>query len=457
MRKSIYISLFLSSVLSTSANAQSRIITTIAGNHIAGYSGNNGPATAAALYTPNQLTVDAVGNVYIAETRNHVVRKISTSGIITVVAGNNTAGYAGDGGPATAASLDRPSAVCYDISNEKLYISELGNNCVRVVDPAGNIATYAGNTVSGYGGDGGPATSAALFGPYSIVTDKTGNLYIADAENQRVRKVDMSGNISTVAGKGVVGYSGDGGQATNAELKFPIDVALDKSGNLYIADINSNVIRKVDGAGVISTIAGKGVAGYTGDGKAATSATLRDPYAVCVDTSGNIFITDNSNQVIRMVDHVTGIITTIAGDGVAGYSGDGGPATAAEMQNTGGIKADTAGNIFIADYGNNVIRKVSTKLLPSNTNTIAAAKIDGVTAYPNPINNFVTLDVSNVSSGKMEILINDVSGKTWIEKKLQKNTATNEVNVNTNALPSGTYFITVKTHSGNYTTHVVKQ
>jgi sugar lactone lactonase YvrE len=221
----------------------------------------------------------------------------------------------------------------------------------------GIITTVAGNGIPGYSGDGGPATSASLSGPSGVVVDATGNLLIADSSNYRIRRVDAStGIITTVAGNGIRGFSGDGGPATSASLS-PIGVAVDATGNLFIADTGNHRIRRVDeSTGIITTVAGNGIRGFSGDGGPATSASLNYPTGVAVDGSGNLFIADAANNRIRWVDASTGIITTVAGNGMPDYSGDGGPATSASLNGPSGVVVDAAGNLFIADNDNKRIR-----------------------------------------------------------------------------------------------------
>ncbi|MFI5112212.1 MAG: choice-of-anchor D domain-containing protein [Terriglobales bacterium] len=335
------------------------VITTVAGNGSYSYSGDNGPATIAGLYIPLGVAVDSAGNLYIADLSNNRIRKVDTSGTITTVAGGGSGcpgqtDSVGDGCPATSAALNDPAGVAVD-SAGNLYIAE-ENNRIRKVDASGTITTVAGNGTAGYSGDGGPATSAKLSYPYGVAVDRAGNLYIADVYNNRVRKVDASGIITTVAGNGTGGYSGDGGPAISAEL-YPQGVAVDSAGNLYIGDSN-NLIRKVDASGVITTVAGNGTPGYSGDNGPATSAQLYDPYGVAVDSAGNLYIADQRNQRIRKVD-ASGTITTVAGDGTEGYGGDNGPATSAELDYPHGVAVDSAGNLYIADAFNNRIRKVT--------------------------------------------------------------------------------------------------
>ena len=328
-------------------------ISTVAGDGTEGFGGDGGPATAAQLYRPSGVAVDGAGNLYIADRGNSRIRKVDAAGVITTVAGDGTSGYGGDGGPATAAQLNNPYDVAPDGAGN-LYIADRSNSRIRKVDAAGAISTVAGDGTSGYGGDGGAATAAQLNRPWGVALDGAGNLYIADRENHRIRKVDAGGVISTVAGDGTEDYGGDGGPAAAAQLNSPSGVAPDGAGNLYIADTGNDRIRKVDAAGVISTVAGDGTPGYGGDGDAATAAQLYFPSGVAVDGAGNLYIADSGNERIRKVD-AAGAISTVAGGGPIG---DGGPATAAQLYSPRGVAADGAGNLYIADSFNNRIRKV---------------------------------------------------------------------------------------------------
>ena len=335
-------------------DAATGIIATIAGAGTAGFSGDGGPATSAQLNSPYGLTPDADGNLYIADRNNHLVRRIdAATGVISTFASANAA--IGDGGPASAARLRSPVDVARDAAGN-LYIAEIYEHRVRKVDAVTSaVSTIAGTGTEGYSGDGGPATAAQLRNPRAVAPDAAGNLYIADQGNHRIRKVDTAGNISTFAGTGTPGHTGEGGAATAARIFAPRDAAADASGNLYIA--YSNVVRKVDTMGNISTFAGTGSAGFSGDGGPATAAQLRISAGVAADASGNLYIVDQGNRRIRRVD-ADGNISTIAGDGTAGFSGDGGAATAARLRTPAGVAADAAGNIYIADQGNGRIRKV---------------------------------------------------------------------------------------------------
>ena len=343
--------LFLTLGLARSANAQD-IITTVAGG-----GPNNLPAVSANV-NPEGVAVDAAGNFYIADSVQDRVFKVDTSGQLTVVAGIGISGFSGDGGPATSASLALPTGVAVDGAGN-LFIADRNNNRIRKVDTSGIITTVAGNGISGFSGDGAPATSAGLALPNGVAVDGSGNFFIADRANQRIRKVDPSGIITTVAGNGTLRFSGDGSPATSASLSGPNGVALDGAGNLFIGYQFNNRIRKVDTSGIITTVAGDGFGGFSGDGGPATSASLREPFGVALDGAGNLFIADRRNHRIRKVD-TSGIITTVAGIGSFGFSGDGGPATSASLANPAGVALDAAGNLFIADGSNNRVRKVDT-------------------------------------------------------------------------------------------------
>jgi PKD repeat protein len=278
---------------------------------------------------------------------------VSVRDTITTLAGTGTAGFAGDGGQATSAQLNLPTGVAVD-GQGNLYIADYVNHRIRKVS-SGIITTVAGTGTAGYSGDGGQATSAQLDYPFGVAVDAQGNLYIADQVNQRIRKVS-GGIITTVAGTGTAGYSGDGGQATSAQLNNPIGVAVDGQGNLYIADYMNHRIRKVS-SGIITTVAGTGTAGYSGDGGQATSAQLDGPVGVGVDAQGSVYIADQGNQRIRKLSG--GIITTVAGTGTAGFLGDGGQATSAQLNSPFGVAVDGQGNLYIADASNHRVRKVS--------------------------------------------------------------------------------------------------
>jgi hypothetical protein len=340
------------------------VISTVAGTGTGGFLGEGGPATAARLYAPAGVAVDGAGNVLIVDQSNHRIRKVTiATGIISTVAGSGVLDFQGDNGLATAAGLKLPAAVAVD-SSGALYIADEYNHRIRKVAAATVrpllMTTLAGTGTAGYNGDG-VATAAMLYNPTGVAVDYAGNVYIADRNTHRIRKINTAtGLLSTVAGTGMAGYLGNGGPATAATLYNPAGVAVDGAGNVYIADHNNQRIRKITIAtGVISTVAGSGAAGFSGDGGAATTAALLLPTGVAVDAVGNIYIADQFNHRIRKVTAATGLISTVAGNGTAGVAGDGAAATSAQLNYPTGVGLDGAGNIYIADRNNHRIRKVT--------------------------------------------------------------------------------------------------
>jgi sugar lactone lactonase YvrE len=333
--------------------------------------------TSASLRYPNSVAVDGAGNVFFADENHVVLRLDAKTGILTLVAGTGTPGYSGDGDLATSAQLSSPHGVAVDATGN-VYIADTANCRIRKVSVSnGAITTVAGNGTCGFGGGSGPATSVQLQSPAGIALDSLGNLYIADSGNNVVRQVSLpNGTIATVAGSGNYGYSGDGGSATLAQLKTPFGVAVDSLGkNLYIADTGNNRVRQVSG-GVITTVAGSGTLGYSGDGGSATSAQLSLPWGVAVDSSGNLYIADVDNNRIRMVS--SGVIATVAGS-TAGYSGDNGPPASSQLYLPDGVALDSSGSLYIADSYNNRVRKVTNPA--TNTGVITTLAGNGTSGY----------------------------------------------------------------------------
>jgi sugar lactone lactonase YvrE len=331
-------------------------ISTFAGNGTSGYTGDGGLATAATINGPYGVSVDVHGNVYITDTGNSVVRKVDTTGKITTIAGNGSQGFSGDGGPAISASLYAPLRAVAD-SAGNVYIADSFNNRIRKVDSSGKISTFAGLGTQNFSGDGGQANAAELNLPGAIAVDSTGNVFICDTWNHRIRKVDSSGVITTVVGTGFPGVLGDGGQAAAAQLNEPEDVAVDSHGNIYIADTANSKIRKVDTSGVISTIAGNSNFGYGGDNGPGPSATLNEPTGVTVASSGNVYVADFLNNRIRKIS-TSGTITTFAGNGTSGFSGDGGAPASATISLPKEVAVDASESLYIADSNNMRIRRV---------------------------------------------------------------------------------------------------
>jgi sugar lactone lactonase YvrE len=342
--------------------AAGAFIWTVVGTGAPGYTGDGGGARRAGLNQPFDVALDRQGNLYFSEADNHCVRRVERgSGIITTVAGTGKAGYSGDGGPATKAELHSPYGITLDTANN-LYIVDRLNACVRVVEAAtGIIRTLAGTGQPGYAGDGGPAGRAQLQEPNDITLDGQGQVYIADVRDHRVRVVDpTTGIITTFAGTGEGGASGDGGPAGRAALLGPRALAFSSTGALYICLRNDHKIRKVDRrTGLISTVAGTGDKGYSGDAGAAVQATFNGPKEIAVDARDNIFVVDTENHCIRRIDAASGLVTTVAGKGQAGGDGDGGPATSAMLKRPHGACVDAAGNLYIGDSENHRIRFVA--------------------------------------------------------------------------------------------------
>lgn len=339
--------------LAALAGAAPPIIISAAG----GYTGDGGQATAASLSIPNGAAVDAAGNLYVADTNNHRIRKVAADGTISTVAGTGEQGFAGDRGPATSAELNYPEGVVIDAQGD-LYIADTDNNRVRKVDTAGTISTIAGTGASGYNGDNIPATNALLAYPTAVAVDTGGNVYISEHAGNRIRKVDSAGIITTFAGTGHSGYNGDNILATTAQVNYPWGLALDTNGNLYIADYENLRIRKVDTTGIITTIAGNGTQGDAPEGIPATSGALNYPTGVAVnaDTS-EIYIADTNNSKIRRVETATGLMYGVAGTGGSGFSGDGGDALSALLDSPHAVIAGINGDLYIVDTNNNRIRK----------------------------------------------------------------------------------------------------
>jgi len=370
MKKLLFISI---SILLCLTN-QAQIITTVAGG-----GGDNIPAIKSPINKPTWVAIDFLGNLFIADRNNNKIRKVNvTTGIISTIAGNGSNGFKGDGDSANTSLLRSPTGLAFDGSGN-LYIADQKNYRIRKLNiSTGLISTIAGIGIFGTFADGNLATSSYLNSPSSVAVDKAGNLYIADKSNHRIRKVNSNtGIISTVAGEGTSGYFGDGFSATNASLSNPTGIAIDDSGNIYIADQGNNKIRKVTiSTGIISTIAGDGTPGFGGDGSLATTAYLNSPFSVALDATNNIYVADAKNNRIRKINATTGIISTIAGNGIYDFGGDGLLATSASLAIPQGLMFDSLGNLFFADSDNNRIRKIN-----ANTGIISTVAGNGTTGF----------------------------------------------------------------------------
>lgn len=410
--------------------AQSPIITTIAGTGDYGFSGDGGPATNCKLGSPEGLATAPNGDLYIADKNNNQIRKVSaTTGIINFFSG----------GPD---DYRIPSGLATDATGN-LYMVAKGNNRVFLIEPSGLATPFAGTGSGGYSGFGSPATSATFDRPTDVAVDAAGNVYVTDRLNQVVRKINESGIITTFAGNAVAGYNGDGVAATDAQLNYPSGVAVDATGNVYIADLYNNRIRMVSPDGKITTVAGNGAAGYSGDGGPAIYAQLYNPTDVFVTQSGELLIADMNNHRIRKVAH--GIITTVAGNGLAGYSGDGGLPTMAQLYFPTAITVHTDGTLYIADALNNRIRKVVGATSIANTQQLA-----NVTISPNPTSG--PLKVTLPYTSYTNITLSNSLGSIVLSHQ----TTQQQTDLDLSNLAPGIYFLNLHNQQQLLTYKVVK-
>ena len=355
------------------------VIETIAGSGTRGFAGDGGAATGAALAAPGGVAFDAAGNLYVGDQLNDRVRRVARDGTVTTVAGDGRFAYGGDGGPATSASLASPLELAVDAGGA-LYIADVDNHRVRRVAPDGTITTVAGNGTRGFSGDGGPATQASLAEPTGLALAADGTLYIADFANHRVRKVTLDGTITTVAGTGVAGFSGDGSPATAAQLAEPASLAVDREGNVYIADSVNDRVRRLRVDGRIETVAGTGVFGRAGDGGPATGAQLAAPTGVALDAEGALFVAEQGSDRVRRIT-IDGTITTAAGSGSRGFSGDGSAAVRAALANARAVGVGPDGAVHVVDADNNRIRRLTPPLPSSSLDAIVVASPDGSVVF----------------------------------------------------------------------------
>ncbi len=406
-------------------HAQVNIITTICGNDTPGYSGDNGLAKSAKLYAPDAVCLDRWGsNLYISDGFNHVIRKINLrSNIITTIAGNGIAGFSGDGAVATSAQLFVPEDVFADTAGN-IYIADAGNNRIRKITAStGIITTIAGSGPTGIGtggasGDGGQATNAQLNNPSGVCLDKNGNIYIADYENNKIRRIDgVTGIIATIVGNGTTVYSNDGLMGTNVGIAGPIVVRADTAGNIFYCDQYNHSVRKIEAlTGLVTTVAGNGIVGYTGDNGAATQAQLNQPTGIYVNENGDIFLVQYFDGVVRKVDGKTNMITTVVGKIERGFSGDGGLATESKLR-CGSLVLDRHETMYIADQDNNRIRMVrDTTQDYTNIQNLSAPK-NGLRIYPNPASNELIVDGAEGS----ELTIYNTIGQSFNKLRMTKN------------------------------------
>ena len=419
-------------------------ISTVAGEGgTSGYLGDAVQSTLAALNYPSTAVSDASGNIFIVDQLNNRIRKINiATGYISTVAGTGNPGFSGDGGLAILADLDNPTGIAVDAAGN-LYITDSNNHTLRKVNASnGKINTIAGTSgLSGFSGDGALATAAKFDTPTGIALDANGNIFIADQNNNRIRKIDAgTGNISTFAGNGTAGFSGDGAAATLAKLNSPAGLTIDANGNVYIADTQNSRIRKVNSSdGNIGTVSGNGTAGYSGDGNSATAAALMYPEGVAVDALGNIFISDTDNNCIRKVNSSDNKISTIAGTGISGFSGDGGLGTSAKMYYPKGISVDAGGSVFIADQWNNRVRKLDAFV----GITEAVAENINVSVYPNPVTEQLNISIVQNTRANNYVFVYNTNG----EMVKQISSVQNKFTMNTNDLANGIYFLEIRNGS----------
>jgi len=451
--------LIICCALSYIGNAQ-QIITTIAGSGPFGpsgltgsFGGDGGPATNALLFDPVGIILDSTGNIYFTDSYNMRIRKIDTYGIISTIGGNGTYGFAGEDTPATDAAFS--GGIAYLGYNKgKLYIPDYNYSYIRIINAGDTVKTIAGNGICGNTGNGGFAATAEVCSPVGVTFDKTGNLYLCD-ESGSIRKIDTAGIIKWLGGKGVniYGYSGDLGPADSAIFNAPLDLAVDGKGNMYITDGVNNKIRKIDTSGIITTYAGADTLhGYSGDNGPATAAHLFIPEGITIDDIGNIFFSDCDNFVVRKID-TAGIISTVVGNGTEGYSGDDGPATAAQLDKPAGLAFDKEGNLYIADWLNNRIRKVTNvgTMLGVPRLSPKGGPMD-CKVYPNPANTLINFQFSTAVDATIKIT--NIEGQ--ILQTVQVNSAT-MATLNVASYPPGMYVYQVVTKAETQVGKVVKE
>lgn len=448
MKYPVLLLTFSFSLLAFHSNGQ--IINTIVGNGECmrnAYTGDTTLATSVDICIPGFITKDDTGNLYIADFGNNTICKLNNYGILLTIAGTGISGFSGDSGLAINAQISHPVGIAID-KKGNIYFSDELTARIRKIAPSGIISTIAGTGINGYNGDG-RADTTKLNIPRGIAVDRNdSNLYIADYANNRIRKLNIISNIiTTVAGNGIAGYV-DSTSSIFAELHNPTDIAFDKLNNLYIADANNDRVRMVNNAGFISTVVGNGIRGYNGDSIAATAVELNFPFGISIDNSGNIYIADASNNRIRKVMPALGnMIITVAGTGIGGFSGDGGLANNAELNSAESVLIDSSENIYISDYNNYRIRWIK--------NTSAVASINNLSRnikiYPNPANNHFFVFVTSTIPEDVRISITDVLGNNIANINATTNTPISA----TIDVPEGLYFISAFTNNNIYKDKII--
>jgi sugar lactone lactonase YvrE len=425
-------------------------IYTYVGNGSSGFSGDGSLSGFAGIASPDgNGVVDGTGNFIFCDVNNQRIRKVNTSGIITTIAGIGTPTFTGDGGPATSAGLNYPHGIAVDAAGN-IYIADSFNHRIRKISPTGTITTIVGTGVAGFSGDGSNALTAQLNNPMGLTIDGLGNLFVFDANNFRIRKITSTGTITTVAGNGTPGYSGDGSLAINAQFNSAgLALAVDGIGNLYIPDTYNYRIRIVT-SGTINTICGIGSSGFSGDGGLALSATISRPDGISIDGSNNIYFTDRDNNRVRMITS-TGTINTIAGNGIPSFSGDGGLATNAMLNKPDQISVDNFGNLYIGDYFNNRIRVICSTNCPTITNIEESKKELSLSVYPNPSNGDFIVNAADLSNGKLILNVSDILGRSIITKEINSKSSILTLQIQA----KGIYFLSIQSGSNQVTKKLI--
>ncbi|MES2516034.1 MAG: T9SS type A sorting domain-containing protein [Bacteroidota bacterium] len=406
----------------------SQIINTVVGTGIAGYNGDNILATTADITTVGGMVFDQAGNLYLSDHNNHRIRKVDSNGLITTIAGNGVMGFAGDNGPAINASLNYPAGLSFDAAGN-LYIADFYNERIRKVNmTTGVITTVAGNGVWGNSGDNGPATLAQVGTPDYLAFDSQGNLYITQGNHHCIRKIDVSGTITTIAGTGTSGYNGDNIPAVSAQVDFPVGITIDAQDRIYFSELGGARVRKIDQSGMISTLAGTGISGYNGNGITATTAQVQNLRGLTLDAQGNLVIV--SNNRIRKIDS-QGNLTTIAGSGNVGYNGDLIPALTADFTHPTAICYSVAGDLYVADNDNYRVRTVF--LVDGVKDQFDSHA--GINVFPNPTSGNFTI---SFPADAKKIKITNAVGQVICEYNV-----TTETVMNSKLFESGIYFVSV--------------
>lgn len=455
--------LFICLLLVCITHAQ--IITTVVGNGIEGYNGDGIPGTSAYLKGPSGVFVAEGSKIFFTDIYNDRLRYINTAGFIYTLAGTGEAGYNGDNIAASLAELNRPSGICIDSTGD-IYIADWMNNRVRKIDHVtGKIITIAGAGPAGYNGDGIPAVNAKLNAPDDIAVDKNGNVFIADHNNDRIRMIDKeTGLISTIAGTGMSAYCGDGGPASLACLNQPTGICFDPDGCLIIVDHGNAVIRRIDSLNIITTIAGNTIEAFAGDGMPALEASFDHPTSACYDGAGNLYIADQGNNRIRKIDNATNIITTFAGNGSEGFSGDGGDPVDAMLFAPWDICFDYSGNLYITDLMNNRVRKVvppnehphipQEEVIKDPVLSIYIPDVNSLAVYPNPASDHLNIPAIGSTYNQSILTVMDINGKEIFHQQIDP---AQDIIISTNDFSKGIYILNIQAAATNYTASFMVQ